>query len=97
MAIVGGDGDISSPMELDSEEATALKGERSKQIVNLGAEEGYRFSVSDLNAVLSAFQLVNDGELPMESCARILGMGKSDGASQGVKTTAGMIYRGVRY
>ena len=97
MAIVGGDGDISSPMELDSEEAAALKGERSKQIVNLGAEEGYRFSVSDLNAVLSAFQLVNDGELSMESCARILGMGKSDGDSQGVKTTAGMIYRGVRY
>jgi hypothetical protein len=94
MAIIGGDGDISSPAELDPEEARALGGERSNQIVSLGATQGYNFSVSDLNAVLSAFELVNDGKLSAESCARILGMGKTDSS---VKKTAGMIYRGVRY
>ena len=96
-AIIGGDGDISSPSELDSEEAAALSSERSNQIASLGAEYGYMFTVSDLNAVISAFQLVNEDKLPMESCARILGMGKADGDGASVKKTAGMIYRGVRY
>lgn len=97
MHIIGGDGNISSPSELDSEEAIALGGERSKQIVKLGAEHGYRFTVSDLSAVVDAFQLVNDGELSMESCARILGLGRANETVGKVKKTAGMIYRGVRY
>lgn len=97
MAIIGGDGDISSPGELDTEEASSLVSDRSNSIVSLGAEHGYRFTVSDLNAVISAFQLVNEEKLPMESCARILGMGKSDTGDGGVKKTAGLIYRGVRY
>jgi hypothetical protein len=96
-AIIGGDGDISSPGELDSEEAAALSSERSNQIASLGAEHGYMFTVSDLNAVISAFELVNEGKLPMESCARILGMSKADSEGASVKKTAGMIYRGVRY
>ena len=97
MAIIGGDGDISSPGELDAEEASSLVSDRSNSIVSLGAEHGYRFTVSDLNAVISAFQLVNEEKLPMESCARILGMGKSDTGESGIKKTAGLIYRGVRY
>ena len=94
MAIIGGDGDISSPGELDAEEASSLVSDRSNSIVSLGAEHGYRFTVSDLNAVISAFQLVNEEKLSMESCARILGMGKSDTGESGVKKTAGLIYRG---
>ncbi len=97
MAIIGGDGDISSPGELDSEEAGALSGERAKQIVDLGAEYGYRFTVSDLSAVVDAFQLVNDGELSVESCSRILGLSQGSDSIKGVGKTAGMIYRGVRY
>ena len=97
MSIIGGDGDISSPDEIDSEEAGSFKGEVSSQIVNLGAEYGYRFTVTDLNAVISAFQLVREGTLPMESCARILGMGKTEAANADIKKTAGLIYRGVRY
>jgi hypothetical protein len=96
-SIIGGDGDISSPSELDSEEASALGSERSNQIVSLGAEHGYRFTVEDLNAVISAFQLVTEEKLPMASCARILGMGKGQTDDSSVKKTAGMIYRGVRY
>lgn len=94
-AILGGDGDISEPGELDLEELGALRSDRSKQVVELGAENGFRFSVSDLGAVVGAFQLVNTGELSMESCVRILGLGKADALS-GVKNTAQMIYRGVR-
>jgi hypothetical protein len=97
MAIIGGDGDISSPDKLDSEEASALSSQRSSKIVSLGAEHGFRFSVADLNAVLSAFALVNEGSLPMESCARILGMGKAEAGDSSIKKTAGLIYRGVQY
>jgi hypothetical protein len=97
MSVIGGDGDISSPGELDSGEARALNGERGKQIVEIGAEHGFIFSLSDLSAVLESFQLVNEGKLPLESCTRILGLGKSGGGSDTVKKTAGMIYRGVRY
>ena len=97
MSIIGGDGDISSPDEIDSEEAGSLKGGVSNQIVSLGAEYGCRFTVADLNAVISAFQLVSEGTLPMESCARILGMGKTEAANADINKTAGLIYRGVRY
>lgn len=97
MAIIGGDGDISSPGALDAGEATALGGERSKQIVKLGAEHGFRFTLSDLSAVVDAFQLVNSGKLSMESCVRILGLGKANDTVANAKKTAGMIYRGVRY
>jgi len=97
VAILGGDGDISKPSELDAEEAAALSSDSSEQVVKLGAEYGYRFTASDLGAVVGAFQLVNKGELPVESCARILGLGKSESAVASVKKAAGMMYRGVSY
>jgi hypothetical protein len=97
MPILGGDGDISSPGELDAEEAIALGGDRSNQVVKLGAEFGYRFTAADLGAVVGAFQMVSNGKLPAESCARILGLGKSDYAIASVKKAAGMMYRGVAH
>ena len=97
MSILGGDGDISSPGELDADEAEALSSDRSKQVVKLGAEYGYRFAAADLGAVVGAFQMVSNGKLPAESCARILGLGKSDNAVASVKKAAGMMYRGVAY
>lgn len=98
VAILGGDGNISDPKELDSEEARALGSERSSQIVELGAQYGYRFTISDLSAVVGAFQLVNDGQLSFESCNRILGLGKpEDDLLDSVKSAAGLIYRGVKY
>jgi len=98
VAILGGDGNISSPLELDAEEAKALSSERSSQIIDLGARHGYRFTISDLSAVLGAFQLVNDGQLSLESCNRILGLGKpEESALDSVKKTAGLMYRGVAY
>lgn len=96
-AIVGGDGNISAPAELDGDEAAALSGERSQQIIDLGAEYGYRFSTQDLDTVIGAFQLVNAGELSPESCSRILGLGKSGGQVEGARKTAGLVYRGVAY
>jgi hypothetical protein len=96
-AIVGGDGNISNPAELDAGEATALSSGRNKQIVALGAEHGFRFAEADLSAVVGAFTLVNDGELSMESCTRILGLGKPKEGLGEAKKTAGLIYRGVKY
>lgn len=97
MALIGGDGDISAPGELDSQEASTLGGDLGNQIVKLGAENGFRFTVADLSAVTGAFQLVNSGELPIESCSRILGLGKAEEVSNVAKKTAGLIYRGVRH
>jgi hypothetical protein len=97
MSILGGDGDISRPGELDANEAIALSGDRSSQVVKLGAECGYRFTTADLGAVVGAFQMVNNGKLPAESCARILGLGKSENAVASVKKAAGMVYRGVAH
>ena len=97
VSILGGDGNISNPAELDAEEASALGSDCSKQIVELGGEHGFRFTLADLSAVVGAFQLVNDGELSMESCARILGLGNSSDGLASVEKTAGRIYRGVRY
>lgn len=96
-AVLGGDGNISSPSELDAEEAGALASGLSKRIVELGAEFGYLFSEADLSAAVGAFQLVNDGKLSEESCNRILGLGKPKGELAGVKKSAERIYRGVRY
>ncbi|HEY5776984.1 MAG TPA: Nif11-like leader peptide family natural product precursor [Xanthomonadales bacterium] len=97
VAILGGDGDISAPTELDAEEARALGSNLSLQVVLLGADYGYRFTAGDLGTVVGAFHLVNEGRLPLESCARILGLGKSESAIASVKKAAGMMYRGVAY
>jgi len=99
-AIIGGDGDISDPKALDSEEAQSLMSDRSEKIVELGAEHGFRYTVSDLSAVVGAFQLVESGKLPLENCMRILGLkGSGESPEEGltkVTSTAGLIYRGVR-
>jgi hypothetical protein len=97
MSVLGGDGDISSPGELDADEALALGSERSNQVVKLGTDYGHRFTAADLGAVVGAFQMVSSGKLRAASCARILGLGKSDNAIASVKKAAGMMYRGVAY
>jgi NOL1/NOP2/fmu family ribosome biogenesis protein len=95
-SIIGGDGNISDPGELDSSEAQVLISDHSKQIVELGAEHGLRFTVADLSAVVGAFQMVNSGKLSIDSCTRILGL-KSDHAIDRAKKTVGLIYRGAQY
>lgn len=96
MAVLGGDGDISKPSEMDSEEAGALSGDNSSKVVKLGAEYGYHFSPADLGTVVGAFQMVSNGQLPVESAARILGLGSSETAMESVQKTARM-YRGTSY
>ena len=100
-AIIGGDGNISAPGELDAAEARSLLGERSGQIVQLGAKLGFRFTPMDLSAVVGAFQMVESGTLPVEDCMRILGLPKraeADAPAIGaIAQTAGRIYRGIRY
>lgn len=97
-ALIGGDGNISTPGELDAVEAASLIGDRSSQIVELGALHGFQFTVADLSAVVGAFRLVESGELPLDSCMRILGMQPTVGETVAAVThTAGRIYRGIRY
>jgi hypothetical protein len=100
-SIIGGDGNISAPEELDAAEARSLIGERSRQIVELGAKHGFRFTPMDLSAVVGAFQLVECGSISADECMRILGLPAGDGAGtppvSEVTPTAGRIYRGIRY
>jgi len=100
-AIIGGDGNISAPSELDAAEARSLLGERSSQIVQLGAKLGFRFTPMDLSAVVGAFQMVESGTLPLEDCMRILGLPKSAEADApaigALAQAAGRIYRGIHY
>lgn len=94
--IIGGDGDgdVSEPGELDPHEAGQLMGPTSASIVELAEKSGFRFNVSDLSAVIHAFQLVNEGKLSWDSCSSILGVPKGD---QPIAETAKRVYRGVRY
>lgn len=96
-AIVGGDGDISSPEALDKSEARNLVGQRSAEVVALAASEGFRFTISDLSAVVGAFELVEQGVLSLDSCKRILGIAGSTANDRlgKVGSTAVRIYRGV--
>jgi hypothetical protein len=95
--IIGGDGDISSPEELDGSEAMNLVGKRSAEVVTLAASEGFRFTISDLSSVVGAFQLVEQGSLSLDSCKRILGIAESneDVGLGKVGDTAVRIYRGI--
>jgi hypothetical protein len=95
--LIGGDGDISSPEQLDRSEALNLIGERSAQVVALAASEGFKFTISDLSTVVGAFQLVEKGELSLESCKRILGIETltKDENLGAVGTTMTRIYRGI--
>jgi hypothetical protein len=96
-AIIGGDGDISSPEELDGSESMNLLGQRSSKVVALAASEGFRFTIADLTAVIGAFQLVENGTLTLDSCKRILGITEStkDESLGKLASTAVRIYRGV--
>jgi hypothetical protein len=96
-AIIGGDGDISSPEELDVSESMNLLGQRSSKVVALAASEGFRFTIADLTAVIGAFQLVENGTLTLDSCKRILGITDSteDESLGKLASTAVRIYRGV--
>lgn len=100
-AVIGGDGDISNPGQLDAEEATSLKGKRGADVVKFAADHGYNFTISDLSAVVGAFQLVQQGKLSEESCVRILGLSGSSHADHNnlstVQQTATFVYRGVVY
>lgn len=100
--LIGGDGNISAPAELDESEARALLiSDRSNQIVDLGAKYGFRFSVADLTAVVGAFQLVNSGKLSMDECTRILSLKniaqEDSGALSQLTNTIGRMYKGVRF
>ncbi|MEM9316260.1 MAG: hypothetical protein AAGA95_16700 [Pseudomonadota bacterium] len=94
-AIIGGDGDISTPDRLDAAEATQLLGARSEQVVLLGAQEGFRFTIEDLNAAVGAFRMVEEGKISPESCYRILGIDPEDAAPvDTVVDAASRMYRG---
>ena len=96
-SILGGDGNISNPGRVGCR-GSQRAGQRPQQADSrVGCRARISIYVADLSAVVGAFQLVNDGELSMESCTRILGLGKSSDGLASVEKTAGRIYRGVRY
>lgn len=69
-----GDGDISNEAALDPQESEALKGERAPIVTHFAARHGYQFTVSDLIAVVEAFQKHQNGELSDEDFGKMLGI-----------------------
>ncbi|NJN04904.1 MAG: hypothetical protein HC873_06835 [Leptolyngbyaceae cyanobacterium SL_1_1] len=86
-----GDGDISSESELDPQETAALKGERAPIVTEFAAKHGYSFLVSELVAVVDAFEKHQAGTLSDSEFTKMLG--DSDQTSQ----NAGSIKRLANY
>jgi Ca2+-binding EF-hand superfamily protein len=69
-----GDGDISSIVELDAEEAQALKGEKSSAISELAAKYHLKFSVDDLRMVVQAFEDRQAGKISQKEFGQKTGL-----------------------
>jgi len=67
-----GDGDISSIMELDADEAKALKGKPGEAIINRAAKYGFNFSIDDLLMVVEAFEQRQSGQISQKEFAQKL-------------------------
>lgn len=62
-ALLGvGDGDISSPSELDPDESVALKN-RGSLVTEFAEKQGFTFSLDELSMVISAFESYQAGQL----------------------------------
>ncbi|MEM8604726.1 MAG: hypothetical protein AAGF24_12935 [Cyanobacteria bacterium P01_H01_bin.121] len=98
-ALIGGDGNISNPLELDDAEAKALQGNRAIKVTSFAAQHGFHFSAADLTAVVSAFQRVQAGELSALDCNTILGLESGAGSASrtAVQQTTQMVYRGINF
>ncbi|MEQ8975766.1 MAG: Nif11-like leader peptide family natural product precursor [Coleofasciculus sp. C1-SOL-03] len=101
-ALLGvGDGDISSQMELDVQEAEALTGDRAPLVVKLAAQQGFDFSVDDLRTVVDAFGRYQLGELSEAEFAQRIGLSNLDQGTKesipSIKKTLEFVYRGTRY
>lgn len=74
-ALLGvGDGNISTPVELDAAETEALKGERAPIVAQFAAENGLEFSAYELITVVDAFQKHQLGELSDKDFASVIGV-----------------------
>jgi Ca2+-binding EF-hand superfamily protein len=96
-----GDGNISSIQELDTSEATALKGEYGASVVNLAKQNGFQFSTDDLVKVIDIFEKHQDGEMSEEEFSDFI---NSSNLNQQVKdrlasaeNSVDLIFHGRRY
>ena len=92
-----GDGDISNAQELDEGEAQALLGRRGVLVATFAAQEGYSFTLAELNAVISTFQRFNAGELSEAEFASALGFNATAGQAETVGNAVGLVYRGISH
>ncbi|MEM8604050.1 MAG: hypothetical protein AAGF24_09465 [Cyanobacteria bacterium P01_H01_bin.121] len=97
--LIGGDGNISNPVELDATEAQALQGNRAVKVTSFAAQHGFEFSAADLTAVVSAFQRVQAGELSDLNCNTILGLEAATQSTNrvAVQQATQMVYRGIPF
>lgn len=96
-----GDGDISSQMELDVQEAEALRGDRAPLVVKFAAQQGFNFSVEDLRTTVDAFQQYQSGEISANDFSKIICVSNLDpGTKESISSitkTLDYVYRGTRY
>ena len=58
-----GDGNVSNAQEMDQAETQALLGHRSVLVTTFAEQNGYDFTVAELNAVIGVYQRYKAGEL----------------------------------
>lgn len=87
-----GDGDISSVDELDSEEAEALKSQKSSLVIQLASKYGFHFAVEDLSKVIDMFAQQKLGEISLEEFSLLTGI-----ADVKKSTSVELMYLGRRY
>ncbi|MEM1369763.1 MAG: hypothetical protein AAGG02_17480, partial [Cyanobacteria bacterium P01_H01_bin.15] len=95
-----GDGDIRSLQELDATEAETIKGERGVLVANFAAQQGYEFTIADLNRVIDTFQRLKAGELSAAQFNVLLGLEDTSEAVtsiSAVENAIEMAYRGSHY
>jgi hypothetical protein len=101
-SVIGvGDGDISNAKELDSEEAQALLGKRGVLVTAFAEDRGYKFTLAELNTVVSVVQQYQKGVLSEKDFLRVMGWESlPDQAStklEAVGHAVQMVYRGVKF
>ncbi|MEA5465384.1 hypothetical protein [Leptothoe sp. PORK10 BA2] len=79
-----GDGDISSSVNIDPEEALALS-QRAPKVIELAASMGYEFSNDELLTVIEAFKQHQNGTLSDDAFANLLGIAPGESVRPAVQ------------
>ena len=96
-----GDGNVSNAQEMDQAETQALLGHRSVLVATFAEQNGYDFTVAELNAVIGVYQRYKAGELSQTAFSMALGLDSGSVAEpsqlENIGHSVGLVYRGIQH